>query len=114
MNTNNILHFDRVQLVRFIEVALYAGLAAVLIGWIFSHQGFVTFREASLVMLGAVFGLMASCGGAPLSSLLLCGNTGRQASGEVFQHVSGDVLSFGQRRSHGEASQINDTSRRAA
>lgn len=114
MNTNDTLHFDTVRIGRFVETAVYAGLAVVLIGQIFSHQGYITLQDAGLVMLGAIFGLMASCGAAPLVGLLARYGANRQAIGEAPQRRSGDVLPFGQREPQGESSQSDGASRRAA
>lgn len=111
MNTNDTLHFDTVRIGRFVETAVYAGLAAVLIGQIFSHQGPITLADAGSVMLGAVFGLLAFCGGAPLSGWLSRWMGNRQDDGAVSPRRSAEVLTFSTREPNGGESE--DT-RRAA
>lgn len=106
MNTNDTLHFDTVRIGRFVETAVYAGLAAGLIGQVFALQGPITPQDAGLVMLGVVFGLIAACGGAPLVSLLT--RRGAQASRQT-----GDVLAFSPREPR-DPSSNDGISRRAA
>lgn len=90
MNANDTLHFDTVRIGRFVETAVYAGLAVVLIGQIFFHQGPVTLKDAAQVMLGAVFGLLACCSCGPLCTLLSRWEHRRAPS----QSRPGDVLPF--------------------
>ena len=110
MNTNDTLHFDTVRIGRFVERAVYAGLAVVLIGQIFSHQGPITLADAGSVMLGAVFGLLAFCG-APLSGWLSRWRGDSQDGGTEPPRRSAEVLTFSAREPNGGESE--DT-RRAA
>ena len=71
MDTKKTLHLDPAQHGRLLEVATYAGLAAVLIGQAYYREHPLTPEEAVLVLLGAALGLMAACAAAPLSKLLL-------------------------------------------
>lgn len=114
MDTKNTLYFDPVRFTRFTEVGIYAGLATVLLGQLFYHQHLITLLDASLAMLGTVFGLMASCGAAPLTGLFTRRGADRQATGEVLQHPLADVLPFDRRESQSEPSQSDGASRRAA
>lgn len=109
MNTNDTLHFDTVRIGRYVERAVYAGLAVVLIGQIFSHQGPITLADAGSVMLGAVFGLLACCG-APLSGWLSRWR-GDSQDGDTEPRRSAEALTFSTREPNGGESE--DT-RRAA
>lgn len=113
MNTNHTLHFDPVRLARFTEVGIYASLAIVLISQLFYHQGVITRGDASLVGLGVILGLMASCNTTPVSNLFARWRSPEHTINETRQRP-GDVLPFNQRELQEKPSQSGETSRRAA
>lgn len=89
------------------EPVAYALLAGVLIGQVFLLDSMVTAREAAIVITGEVFGLMAACAAAPLTTLLQSLRTG--GGSRALQ--TADILPFVRGRS---AADGEGDSRRAA
>ncbi len=94
MTTTNVTNSNALQVFRYAEIALYAILAAVLIGRTFSLTSPFTLPDALTVLLGEAFGIMACCGGSPLTTIW---QSLRGRSVSVFDEVikrSASILPF--------------------
>jgi len=109
MNTSRTLHVDPARITRYAEGGLYTALAGILLTRALFHSGPITFGDSLLIMLGAVFGLMASCAANPACALW---GRLRERTGEAFTSA-GDVLAFNRRESIDGHGETGDT-RRAA
>lgn len=108
MNTNDTRLVSS-GFARVAEPGIYALLAAILIGPLLFLDGFMTGREAAMALVGAAFGLLASCAAAPVTCLI--GSLRRQPASWIVQ--TAEILPFIRRRSS-TTDQRPDHERRAA
>lgn len=98
MNTTRTLHFDLARIARYAEVGLYIVLAVILLAWALLHSRPFTFEDSLLMILGTVFGLMASCAAMPAYALW---SRPRERTSGVAS--TGDVLAFHPRSASNDA-----------
>ena len=115
MNTTNVVSSNFLRLVRYLEVALYASLATLLISKIFTFTAPLTTQDSLLVLLGEVLGIMASCTASPLTAAL---GSWAERNGRVVEKViksTANILPFVRRSSSsGQAAASVKNGRRAA
>jgi len=108
MNTSRTLHFDPARIARYAEVGLYTAFAGILLARALLHSGPLTFEDSLFIMLGTVFGLMASCAANPACALWWRSRERGDAADST-----GDVLAFDRCEPLDGIAETDDT-RRAA
>jgi len=103
MNTTRTLHFDTVRIARYAEVGLYTALAGILLSRAFLHSGPFTFEDSLLMILGTVFGLMASCAATPACSAWW--RSRRERTGDVAS--TGNVPAFNRREASNDSYDVS-------
>lgn len=68
MNTYTVINRRPVSVARIVELTAYVALATLLIGQILLVGGTVGLADVMFVYVGAVAGLLVSCGATPLSA----------------------------------------------